>query len=99
MVGVSVLPWLCAVPVAMPSPFPSGVRAVSVSVSAVPAWRFFRGGLLNGRLCYHAATPAQKIGFFRAFPAVAVCLVGGGASRAFLGRFWGLFWLSVAVIP
>ena len=46
-----------------------------------------------------SAAPARKIGFFWGLPSVVGCLVGGGASRAFLGRFWGLFWLSVPVIP
>ena len=41
--------------------------------------------------CAMSAASDQKIGFFRAFPAWAVCLVG---SWGFV-RFWGGFWACV----
>ena len=74
------------------------------AAAAVPAGGVFGGvsALVDWQTVVYvaiAAAPARKIGFFRAFPALAVCLVGGGVSRAFLGSFLGLFWLSVPVIP
>ena len=89
-----------------PSPSPSGVRVVSVGVSVGVSVRSCRGcgrgGSVNGRLVCHSWQVVQvltvqglKIGVFWGVPAVARVFGRLVVFRPFLGRFWGLFGLSV----